>query len=125
MAGTIEATDRRNAVAALTDRGHFVTDLVEDTPDGKKTGAGISLPELPGVPHIVIGGRVTGKDILAMTTQLSTAVRAGLPLLNCLELIRKQMRKPAMKRIFDHLVKSVNSGQSLSEAATPGKQTAR
>jgi len=117
VAGTIEATDRGNAVTVLTNRGHFVTDLVEQTTAVKKTGAGISLPQLPGVPHIAMGGgRVTSKDILAMTTQLSTAVKAGLPLLNCLELIRKQMRKPAMKRIFDHLVKSVNSGQSLSEA---------
>ncbi len=51
-----------------------------------------------------------------MTTQLSTAIRAGLPLLNCLELLHKQQRKSAMKRLFDHLVKSVNAGQSLSEA---------
>jgi len=117
VAGTVEATDRRNAVAVLTDRGHFVTQLTEKTSGGEKAGEETSQGELSGLAHITIGGgRITGKDILAMTTQLSTAVRAGLPLLNCLELIRKQLRKPAMQRIFDHLIKSVNSGQSLSEA---------
>jgi type II secretory pathway component PulF len=114
VAGTVEATDRRSAVALLTDRGHFVTELVEGMQPkaGAEPGAALELPSLPS-----FGGQgVTSKDILAVTTQFSTAVRAGLPLLNCLELIRKQQRKAGMRRIFDHLVKSVNSGQSLSEA---------
>lgn len=120
MAGTVEATDRRSAVATLTDRGHFVTELIERAQQGatpSEKAAGIELPSLPAWG----GPRVASKDILAMTTQLSTAVRAGLPLLNCLELIRKQQRKPAMKEMFDHLVKSVNSGQSLSEAMAEHK----
>jgi len=114
VAGTVEATDRRSAVALLTDRGHFVTELVEGM-QPKAGGESSSALELPRLP--TFGGQgVTSKDILAVTTQFSTAVRAGLPLLNCLELIRKQQRKAGMRRIFDHLVKSVNSGQSLSEA---------
>lgn len=116
VAGSVEAADRRSAVAALTDRGHFVTELIEQSRraqkgDGRPT-SGIQMPSFPSLG----GDRIAGKDILAMTTQLSTAVRAGLPLLNCLELLRKQQRKTAMKRLFDRLVKSVNSGQSLSEA---------
>lgn len=115
VAGSVEATDRRSAVAALTDRGHFVTELIEQSQrrqDNDGQTAAVQLPSFPSLGGI----RVSGKDILAMTTQLSTAVRAGLPLLNCLELLRKQQRKPGMKRLFDHLVKSVNAGQSLSEA---------
>ncbi|UCD49638.1 MAG: type II secretion system F family protein [Phycisphaerales bacterium] len=119
VAGTVEAADRRSAVAMLTDRGHFVTELVEGIQQrgGAEPGSALELPSLP-----TFGGQgVTSKDILAVTTQFSTAVRAGLPLLNCLELIRKQQRKPGMRRIFDHLVKSVNSGQSLSEALAEHK----
>lgn len=115
VAGTVEATDRRSAVALLTDRGHFVTELVEGArqkAEKSDLASGLELPKLPA-----FGGQgVSSKDILAVTTQFSTAVRAGLPLLNCLELIRNQQHKPGMRRIFDHLVKSVNSGQSLSEA---------
>jgi type II secretory pathway component PulF len=37
-------------------------------------------------------------------------------LLNALELIGKQQRKASMKRLFEQLVRSVSSGQSLSEA---------
>ena len=57
-----------------------------------------------------------------MTTQLSTAVRAGLPLLNCLELLRKQQRKPGMRRMFEHLTKAVSGGMSLSEAMGEHKE---
>ncbi len=116
VTGSVEAADRRGAVAALTDRGHFVTELIEQTQRGPNgDGSQASAIQMPSLPSLG-GNRVAGKDILAMTTQLSTAVRAGLPLLNCLELLRKQQRKPGMKRLFDDLVKSVNSGQSLSEA---------
>jgi type II secretory pathway component PulF len=120
VAGSVEATDRRSAVAALMSRGHFVTELIEKTQQAAKAEKQPAVLETPQLPHLG-GGRVTSKDILAVTTQLSTAVRAGLPLLNCLELIRRQQRKPAMKQMFDHLVKSVNSGQSLSEAMAEHK----
>jgi type II secretory pathway component PulF len=43
-------------------------------------------------------------------------------LLNCLELLRKQQRKPAMKRMFEHLTKSVSGGMSLSEAMGEHKE---
>lgn len=115
VSGSVDAADRRSAVALLADRGHFVTDLMQEARRGEKTDEG--APSLPRSALMNLGGgRIAGKDVLAMTTQLSTAVRAGLPLLNCLELIRKQQRKSAMKRLFDDLVKSVHSGQSLSEA---------
>jgi type II secretory pathway component PulF len=51
-----------------------------------------------------------------MTTQLSTALQAGLPLLNGLELIREQQHKVSMKEMLGELVNAVSSGQSLSEA---------
>lgn len=120
VAGTVEATDRRSAVVMLTDRGHFVTELVEGMQPKAGTGEQASSLELPSLPAFG-GQRVSSKEILAVTTQFSTAIRAGLPLLNCLELIRKQQHKPGMRRIFDHLVKSVNSGQSLSEAMAEHK----
>lgn len=115
VAGVVEAADRRSAVATLTGRGHFVTELMEAARGREAAAESASVFEIPRLPRLG-GRRASGTDILAMTTQLSTAIRAGLPLLNCLELIRKQQRKPAMKSMFAHLTKSVSSGQSLSEA---------
>ncbi len=56
------------------------------------------------------------KDILAMTTQLSTALRAGLPLLNGLDLIHQQQTKSGMKELLADLMDQVSSGQALSDA---------
>jgi type II secretory pathway component PulF len=122
VAGVVDAADRRSAVAALTGRGHFVMELMEKG-QGRETSASQSSAAGGAEPSAVSefvdylrNGRVSGRDILAMTTQLSTAVRAGLPLLNCLELMRKQQRKPAMKRMFERLTHDVSGGKSLSEA---------
>jgi general secretion pathway protein F len=113
ISGTVEAADRRGAMAALAQRGHFATELFEA---GRRQGGnGHPASLLAEMPHLR-SGRISSRDILAITTQLSTAVRAGLPLLNALELIGKQQRKPAMKQLFERLVRSVNAGQSLSEA---------
>lgn len=115
VAGSVEAADRRSALAALAGRGHLVTELVEKGQHreaGESRSSTLALPALPSL----IRRRVSSKDILAVTTQLSTAVRAGLPLLNCLDLIRRQQHKPGMRAVFDDLVKSVNAGKSLSEA---------
>jgi len=112
VAGVVEAADRRSAVTALTGHGHLVTELVEkgQRRDGETSTASAFL--LPSLTR----RRVSSKDILAVTTQLSTAVRAGLPLLNGLDLIRRQQHKPGIRGVFDDLVKAVNAGKSLSEA---------
>jgi len=115
VTGTIEAADRRSAVVALADRGHFVTELAEEI---RATGVnGREKAPLDLSSFVRFGlRRVSSKDILAMTTQLSTALQAGLPLLNGLTLIREQQHKPAMKEMMGQLVNAVSSGQSLSEA---------
>jgi len=115
VTGTIEAADRRSAVASLADKGQFVIELAEKARAAGVNGEKKVLLDLARFVRFP-SRRVTSKDVLAMTTQLSTALRAGLPLLNGLELIREQQHKAAMKEMLDDLVQAVSSGQSLSEA---------
>lgn len=117
--GTIETIDRRSAVAALADKGHFVTELAEEAQSLRVTPSvnGGEKAALDLSRFMRFGSRkVSSKDILAMTTQLSTALQAGLPLLNGLKLIHEQQHKAAMKEMLGELVNAVSSGQSLSEA---------
>ncbi len=115
VTGTIEATDRRSAVVALTDKGHFVTELAEEAKSQSASGAEKAVLDLG--QFVRFGSRrVTSKDVLAITTQLSTALRAGLPLLSGLELLREQQHKAATEELLGALVDAVSSGQSLSEA---------
>jgi hypothetical protein len=62
------------------------------------------------------GGRIKSKDVLAFSTQLSAALRSGLPLLKGLEIIRQQQEKAAVCTTLDEMINSVSGGQSLSDA---------
>jgi type II secretory pathway component PulF len=115
IAGTIEAPDRRSVVASLADKGQFVIELAEEVQAPSVSGGEKATLNL--ARFVRFGSRrITGKDILAMTSQLGTALRAGLPLLNALEIIRDQQHKVAMREMLGELARSVSSGQSLSEA---------
>jgi len=116
ISGSIEAVDRRSAVVALTGQGHFVTELaLEAQAQGKK---GASDKAATDISQLVSLRRtkVSSKDVLAFTTQLGTALRAGLPMMRGLELIREQQHKPAAKELLGELVEAVNTGKALSEA---------
>jgi len=122
VAGTIEAADRKSAVADLTGNEQFVTELTEEAQEPSVSGGEKAALDL--AKFVRFGSRrVSSKDILAMTTQLGTALRAGLPLLNGLKLIHEQQHKAAMREMLAELVKSVSSGQSLSEAMAKHQNT--
>jgi type II secretory pathway component PulF len=116
VTGVIDATDRRSAVATLTGEGRFVIELSEKAQKSQHV-SGQKKVSLDLSGFLKLGSRrITSKDILAMTTQLGTALQAGLPMLNSLELIRQQQHKVTMKEMLGDLVHAVSSGQSLSEA---------
>jgi len=115
VTGIIEAADRRGAVVALTNQGHFVTELIQKAKPKDGRG-GVGITEELGRLLRFHSQRVTSKDILAMTTQLSTALRAGLPLLTAIELIRKQQHKEGGRQLLGDLAESVSTGHALSDA---------
>jgi type II secretory pathway component PulF len=113
--GTVDAIDRRVAVKELAASGHFVTEILSSS--GGLTAAAAGDKSLSVGSVFSFGtGRVKGKDVLAVTTQLSTALKAGLPILKAIEIIAAQQQKPAMKKILDELASAVRSGESLSDA---------
>jgi type II secretory pathway component PulF len=118
VTGKVEAADRRSAIAVLANKGQLVLELLEETKDEMpKPAAQVQHLRLTLPTFIRLGSRrITSKDILAMTTQLSTALQAGLPLLNGLELIRQQQHKAGMKEMLADITHAVSCGQSLSEA---------
>jgi type IV pilus assembly protein PilC len=111
----VEAADRRSAVASLSEKGHFVTELREDVEGAVSEGVVTKALEVPRFLRFG-SGHISSKDVLAMISQLGTALRAGLPLLNALEIIRDQQHKVSMRTVLDGLASSVSEGQSLSEA---------
>jgi type II secretory pathway component PulF len=116
VTGSIEAIDRKSAVVALTGQGHFVMELLEGaqakSTNGQSKETALDVGRLLNFRR----SKVSSKDVLAFTTQLGTALRAGLPLMRGLDLIHEQQHKPGTKRLLGELVEAVSTGQSLSEA---------
>lgn len=115
--GLVDAADRRAAVAELTKRGHFASELIEKIRSARVVEAREETStEVRPAWWKMGSNRITGKDVVAVTAQLSAALRAGLPILNAINIIQVQQNKPAMRDLLGELSKSVTTGESLSEA---------
>ena len=107
--GDIEAMDRKAAIAELSSRGQFASDLTEK--DGEATA---TIAE--GFSFNFRRSRINDKKVLEMTNQLATALKAGLPILNALDILKSQQKNEQMGELLDELSVAVSSGQSMSEA---------
>ena len=62
------------------------------------------------------GGKFTASDLSFSLTQLSTYLKAGIPLAESVRILAKQSKKPGIKKSFFELVYQLLKGESLSEA---------
>lgn len=60
--------------------------------------------------------KVKNKDLIFFLTQLSTYIKAGIPLAEALEILSRQFKNKHYQRIFKSLVYDLNLGLNLSEA---------
>lgn len=67
--------------------------------------------------NITIGSnKITNTDLAFMLTQLSTYVKAGIPLIDCVRILSKQSTKPAQRKVLDRVVYELVMGQKFSTA---------
>ena len=110
--GTIQASDRAEAIRALTGRGTFVTDI-DDKP-GKPAAASAGTSRRP----FFNSGRVSPRQRVALLNELAVGLEAGLNLVPALRVVEEQSESPAMAALTADLAQRVASGQSLSDAMT-------
>lgn len=60
--------------------------------------------------------RVKLKELVIFTRQLATMISAGIPLLECLEILCEQTENPGFKAVLEEVVLDVRSGTDLSTA---------
>ncbi len=60
--------------------------------------------------------KVTGKDIVIFTRQLSTMIDAGLPLVQCLQILSQQQDNPTFKKVLTDIQTDVETGTTLADA---------
>ncbi|HUM12288.1 MAG TPA: type II secretion system F family protein [Myxococcaceae bacterium] len=63
-----------------------------------------------------IGSGVSGKDILVFTKQFATMIDAGLPLVQCLDILANQMDNAAFKKVVLAIKSKVESGSTFADA---------
>lgn len=60
--------------------------------------------------------RVHQQDIIIFCRQFSTMIDAGLPIIQCLDILQSQQENKSFKKMLSSIKESVESGQTLAEA---------
>ena len=94
--------DSKDAVIAMMRRQQVVVTAV------KEKGKEIAVPKF--------GGRVAPQLIAIFTRQFSVMIDAGLPLVQCLEILAGQQDSRNFKRALIQIRQDVEAGSSLAEA---------
>ncbi len=100
QSGEIEAEDEQGALAKLKSRNIAVTRVK------KKFESDFLSNKKP----------ITERDIVIFTRQFSTMVDAGLPLVQCLEILGKQADNPSFGEVITKVKADIESGSNLSDA---------
>jgi type IV pilus assembly protein PilC len=76
----------------------------------------VKVKKKPYEININLGAAVTGKDILVFTRQFATMIDAGLPLVQCLDILGSQMDNPAFKKVIFAIKGKVEQGSTFADA---------
>jgi type IV pilus assembly protein PilC len=98
--GTMEAESRDVVEARLRHDGLVVSRVVKES----------------AALQITIGSGVSSKDLQIFTRQLATMIDAGLPLVQCLDILATQTPNKIFARILFQVKASVEQGSTFSDA---------
>jgi type IV pilus assembly protein PilC len=88
----------------LEEKGIF---LLEIQGGGAGSLSALKLPQRRKIPS---------KDFLLFNQELATLLKAGLPLVQSLDILRKRLKNPLFKSVLDDIYDRVRSGSALSDA---------
>ena len=105
--GEIEALNNAEAAHKLKDQKVIITKLKE----AKKKKAVVKKEKI----SFSFGTGIKAQEILIFCKQFATMLRAGLPVLNTLEMLEGQTTRPPMKKVIQTIKKDLESGNALSK----------
>ena len=105
--GEIEALNNAEAAHKLKDQKVIITKLKE----AKKK----KLVSKKEKKSFSFGTGIKAQEILIFCKQFATMLRAGLPVLNTLEMLEGQTTRPPMKKVIQTIKKDLESGNALSK----------
>jgi type IV pilus assembly protein PilC len=105
--GEIEALNNAEAAHKLKEQKVIITKLKE----AKKKKAVVKKEK----KSFSFGTGIKAQEILIFCKQFATMLRAGLPVLNTLEMLEGQTTRPPMKKVIQTIKKDLESGNALSK----------
>ena len=107
--GTIDALSQEEASFKLKDQKIIITKLIRTKKKAaeKKKGGGSSFS--------LFKKKIKPEDIVLFSKQFATMVKAGLPILQTLSMLRDQLEHPEVKKIVEDIRKSLEGGLTLSK----------
>ena len=107
--GQIEAINKDEASFKLKEQKIIITNLIRTKKKAsekeKKKGGGFSFGKK----------KVKPEDVVIFSKQFATMVKAGLPILNVLTMLRDQLEHPELKIIVEDIRKNLEGGLTLSK----------
>jgi type IV pilus assembly protein PilC len=88
----------------LAEKGLYVLSM---QPKGAIAGLSLRLPQ---------GQRVGTREFLIFNQELATLLRAGMPLVQSLDLLKRRVASPVFRAVLDDVHERVRSGSALSDA---------
>jgi len=88
----------------LEEKGLFVLSL---QPKGAIAGVSLHLPQRKGI---------NTREFLVFNQELATLLKAGMPLVQSLDLLKRRLTSPSFRRVLDDVHERVRSGTALSDA---------
>ncbi len=110
--GEIEALNQEEASHKLKEQKIIITNL---TRSKKKKGEAKEKAKKGGGFSLFGKKKVKVEEILIFSKQFATMVKAGLPILEVLGMLRDQLESPAIKEIIEDIRKSLEGGVTLSK----------
>jgi len=118
--GAIQSADARTATAQLRLQSLFVVKIKVNGPD-KNTGAGEGLSKDVNFSSLSDLLSVPARDLVFFFKQMSFMLRAGLPVLQALQLAETQ-NSGRLKNVITKMIKDIETGSQLSQAMAKYKE---
>ncbi len=101
--GIYEAPTKQNVVDMIRQKSFYLMDIQE-------------IPEKKDIKEMDIFAKVTTKDLTIFCKQFASILKAGVPLIQALQMLSEQTENPVLKRIIRKVSEDIQKGSTLSGA---------
>ena len=101
--GTLEASSKREVYRLLKERDYYPVKVEK-------------VIKIRDIKDLQLSSKIKSKDMAVLCKQFSTMLKAGIPIIRCIDILSKQLSSRLLRSIFAEMYVEVRSGKSLSES---------